>query len=354
MKEPPRPRVRAARRPHPTPPARSGPVDVSSLDADALLKDACAVLQTHQPSGLLHAIDTGTMTAVMSDQAYRELGWMSAPAARGHNVDHDDLRAIVIADYLPRIPVVTVPDGNQGHWMPRVTDVTDPKDVVHLQVAFLISGTVVLSHDRDLRIPGHAPRFRANYDERLDQLNVLAGHREAEDGAGLMLVTTVYGIHKVVTHGATKLRLSKAIAWSALGLSAVAALYWANSSPGRRTRISETLDPVISTISDAYARAGHAENAVKSSRLLAPRDTERLEVRVAAHLMRNPGKNMGDIAYELELGAHEQAQLSSLLGSHPAFERVSRYGWAVGRTRDKLETEPSKSWRPAETSRSPS
>jgi len=76
---------------------------------------------------LLHTIDTGTVAAIMSDQAFREIGWMSAPAARSHNVDDADLRAMLTADYLPRVPVVITPVAGRDHWMPQVDDVTDPK-----------------------------------------------------------------------------------------------------------------------------------------------------------------------------------------------------------------------------------
>ncbi len=53
---------------------------------------------------------------------------------------------------------------------------------------------------------------------------------------------------------------------------------------------------------------------------------------------------MGDIAKALDLNTAGGRQLSVLLRSHPSYELVSRYGWAVGRTRPELETHPSLSW----------
>ena len=48
---------------------------------------------------------------------------------------------------------------------------------------------------------------------------------------------------------------------------------------------------------------------------------------------------MGNIADALELKTTDRCQLSALLRGHPSFQLVSRYGWAVGRTRSELETQ---------------
>ena len=63
-----------------------------AIDADALLKDACGVLQSGKHSMRLNAIVGGTLVAGISEQAFREIGWMSAPAPRGHDVRDADLR----------------------------------------------------------------------------------------------------------------------------------------------------------------------------------------------------------------------------------------------------------------------
>ena len=345
--EPSRPPVRSARRPRAASIARSGSIDVVSVDADALLKDACAVLQSGEESVLLHTIDTGTVVAIMSDQAFREIGWMSAPAARSQNVDDTDLRAMLTTDYLPRVPVVTTPVTGQDNWMPRVDDVTDPKDIAHVQVARLVSGTAVFSHDRDLRIPGHAPRSRALYDERLGRLGLVANYRETEQGAGLVLAALGSGTNYVVVRAATQLRLSRPAAWSVVCLIAAAALYWVNSKASRRGQIADAVEPIVTRLVEARERTASAESALHNARLLAPSDIDRFEVRVAAYLVRHADSNAGEIADALALKGREQREVSALLREHPAFERASRWGWAVGRVRDALETEPSKDWRPA-------
>lgn len=48
--------------------------------------------------------------------------------------------------------------------------------------------------------------------------------------------------------------------------------------------------------------------------------------------------------HSADLNAAERRQLSAVLRSHLSFERVSRYGWAVGGCRSELETFPSQRW----------
>lgn len=162
-------------------------VDVFVVDTNVLLADACAVLASGRRSALLRAIDAGTGTAFMSEQAFHEVGRMSAVSARGHGVDHDALRTLIANDYLPRIPVVATPSDGDGHWVPRADDVSDPDDRPHVQVARLISARVVYSHDKDLRRPGLAPATRRDYDQRVLHLSVMSTHREHEQGAALAI-----------------------------------------------------------------------------------------------------------------------------------------------------------------------
>ncbi len=181
-------------------PSRLGAVEVSAVDADMLFGDAAETLRTGVESVFLDAIDAGTVAAVMSDRAFHELGWMSARAARGHAVDHDALRSTITAEYLPRIPVAVVPElppasgpearGGAEHstaWMPDASDIKDPKDVPHGQLARLVLASVVFSHDKDLRKPGYAPRFRRDFDERLGHLETITAQRTFEDGTGFAL-----------------------------------------------------------------------------------------------------------------------------------------------------------------------
>lgn len=327
--------------------ATGRPLDVVAVDADALLNDACAVLQSGENSVLLHTIDTGTVVAIMSYQAFREIGWMSAPAARGHNVADSDLRAMLTRDYLPRVPVVTTAVAGQDHWMPQVEDVSDPNDVAHVQVARLVSGTAVFSHDRHLRIPGYAPRSRGLYDERLERLGFVARYRQGEWGVGLAIAALGSGANYVVGRAATQFRLSRATSWSLAGLLVAAALYWVGSNASRGDRIAEAVEALGTRFDEARIRTASAEIAVQGDRLLAPSVIERFEVRVAAYLVLHPDSNKGDIANALSLTGRERLELSLLLREHPAFERASRWGWAVGVVRDALETEPSKNWRPS-------
>lgn len=337
-----------------------GAIEVASIDADALMKDACAVLRTDEPSVLLEAIDAGTMVAVMSDQAFWEIGWMSAPTARAQGVDDGDLRRLVTADYLPRIPVVstgrshsgnpsdehTKDDPTPGYWLPPVTDVRDPKDIAHVQVAHLVSATVVYSHDRHLRGPGHAPRNRFEFDLRVQHLGVVTTRRQHETVAAQLLSLAGQGTNLVLNRAASLAGIRSGLAWTALGLTSAAATFWTFADQPRRQRFAEALRPVAVTIGEAYARDAEARSALSHARLLTPTTPDRLEVRVASYLIRNRNSTMGGMAEGLGLGTAERRELSTLLRTHPSFERVSGWGWGAGRLRDGLETEPSKTWRP--------
>lgn len=342
---------------------RSGAIEVACIDADALMEDACAVLRTNEPSVLLDAIDAGTMVAVMSDQAFWEIGWMSAPTARGQGVDDGDLRRVVTDDYLTRIPVVSTgrsPDDHlngrigdraqddaiPGYWLPSITDVRDPKDVAHVQVAQMVSATIVYSHDRHLRGPGHAPRNRHDFDLRVQHLGVVTTQRQHEQSAGQLVTLAGQGTNWLLNRTASLTGISRTVAWTALGLAATAAVFWRFADQSRRQGFAEALRPVAASIEEAYARDAQARSALRGARLLTPAAPDRLEVRIASYLVRHPDSTMGDVAEGLGLGPAERRDLSILLRTHPSFEQASRWGWAAGRVRDALATEPSKTWRP--------
>ncbi|WP_323095304.1 hypothetical protein [Intrasporangium sp. YIM S08009] len=328
-------------------PVRGGSVDVVSIDADVLLGDACGVLRSGEQSVLLKTINTRTVIAVMSDQAFLELGWMSARAARFHQVEDAKLRALLEDEYLSRIPVVAAPHSHD-HWMPQVDNVVDPKDLAHVQVALLVSGTAVFCHDRHLRVPGHAPRFRADYEERLGRLGLVANYRQTEVGAGMMLAGLGRGVNGVVEGTAARLGVGRAAGWSFTALVGAALLYGINSSASRRAGVARAIESISRNVVDARERMTAAESALLGTRLLAPTDINRLEVRVATRLVRNPDSNMGDLCEALKLDRRERPLLSRLLKEHPAFERSSRWGWRVGRIQDALKTEPSKNWSPSQ------
>ena len=69
----------------------SGRLEVFVADTDALMGDACAVLASGA-SQLLRAIDAGSALALMSEQAFLEVGRMSAKSARGYRVEHGRLQ----------------------------------------------------------------------------------------------------------------------------------------------------------------------------------------------------------------------------------------------------------------------
>jgi hypothetical protein len=316
--------------------------EVFAADTDVVLGDACAVLLTGEQSELLGAVDAGTAYAFMSDQAFREVGWMSAKSARGHGVDHDELRGLITAEYLPRIAVVTTPESEAGHWMPDADDVKDPDDAAHVQVARLIAARAVYSHDKDLRKPGHAPRTRSDYDDRIVSLAAVTQRRELEHGTGMAFGLVGEGAAWAVGAAAGRLGTRIGVVWAGVALAAGAATYLLLTPAQRRKTLAETVRPGLVRLSAELQRTDLAARALSTTRFITVVDPHRLEVRVGKRLARHPGSTMGDLADGLGLKNGERRYLSELLRSHPSFEKVDRR-WQVGRLRDALETEPAQS-----------
>ena len=334
-------------------PSRLGAVDVGAVDADMLFGDAAETLRTGVESVFLDAIDAGTVAAVMSDRAFHELGWMSARAARGHAVDHDALRSTITAEYLPRIPVAVVPEpppasgpearGVAEHstaWMPDASDIKDPKDVPHGQLARLVLATVVFSHDKDLRKPGYAPRFRRDFDERLGHLETITAQRTFEDRTGFALAGLGSALNFVVSRATSRVGVGATVGWLATGVLAAVGTYALVSEPERRGRIVNVLTPIARNVVERSQAATTARRHLTGTPLVQLGDFDRLEVRLASYLIRNPDMNMTDLTNALDLTEGERAQLGYVLREHSAFERSSRHGWSVGRVRLALETVP--------------
>lgn len=320
--------------------ARASGPEVLVADTDVVLGDACRVLKTAQPSELLRAIDAGTAIAVMSEQTYREIGWMSAKSARGNGVDDGTLRNMITTAYLPRIPVVSLPAAGDGHWMPDASDVKDPDDVAHVQVARLIAARAVYSHDRDLRGPGFAPATRDAYERRLVHLSLMTDRAENERSIGMVAYFTGGGTNEVVKWTSVKLNVRPTTVWLGLTVIILGAMYVLLAPPERRRRIADRLDPVLQRIGTAMELSDYARQELNATRLIREIEPDQLEVLVASLLARRPDLTMSEITDELELTTAGRRQLSALLRGHPAFELSSRYGWSVGRCRGQLATTP--------------
>lgn len=321
--------------------------EVFVVDTDVLIGDACDVMTTPgSRSDLLRAVRSGTAIAVMSELTFHELGRMTAVAARGRGVDHNALRALLTDEYLTCIPVVKTPDANAGHWMPHANDIRDPDDRAHVQVARLISARAVYSHDKDLRRPGVAPATRADFDKRIQHLRDVSAYTEVERAVAVVGGVAISATASAVTGAAARLGTKPLFIWSGLGLAVAVFAQRALLSPMRRERVRARLDPLLIQVGSAIERSIAARRELAGTRLVASQTPHRLEVRVASYLVREPDSSMTTIAADLNLTTAERQQLAKLLRAHPAFELVSRWGWAVGRLREGLATEPSASWRP--------
>ncbi|MFL6139495.1 MAG: hypothetical protein ACJ74O_17065 [Frankiaceae bacterium] len=325
---------------------RAGDPEVFVADADVLLGDAADALVTGRRSELLRALDAGTAIALMSEQAFLEIGRMSAKAARGRGVDHDALRVLLTEDYLSRIPVASTAVPGDDCWMPDASDVTDPDDVAHVQLARLVSARAIYSHDRDLRRPGFAPATRLDYDQRIVHLSVLSTRHETERGVDLVIRYATAGTAGAVSWTSVRLDVKPAIVWSAVVLALAATGYLVLAPPERRRRVSARLEAEIERLGALLELSEIARRQLGAGRLITAAYSTRLEVRTASYLVRHPDATMREIARALALTSSERRQLSVMLRAHPSFQLVSSHGWAMGRIRPRLLAEPSSSWVP--------
>lgn len=313
--------------------------EVSVIDTDALLGDACDVLETGTPSTLLAAIDSGATRMVMSEGAFHEAGWMSAKAARSRHVSDADLRALIEKEYLPRIPVVAAPRPGD-HWMPAAAEVPDRDDREHVQVARLISARIIYSHDRHLWRTGFAPLGHDGYDTRIGYLAAATSLKQTEAGIAVSVRLSGSGASWLASAIANRLRVKPAVSWLVMVASLVAVGYLTLATDPRRQKKFDLVGPPLEKLGDVLERGGKAQHALDSTSPITPPEPLPLEARVGAFLARHPDSNMREITEGLDLTPAERQRLAPMLQHHPSFELSSRWGWAVGRLRTRLETVP--------------
>lgn len=316
-------------------------VELFVADTDVLLGDACDSLLSGHPSNLLTAMDAGAALAVMSEKTFHELGWMSAKSARGRGVADSDLRAMIEREYLRRIPVVVPPAEGSRHWMPDASDISDLDDRQHMQVARLILARIIYSHDRDIRRPGFAPATRAEYDSRVEHLAAIAANRRTEAAFTGLATLSSTAASTLVSWTSARLNIRPALAWATMAVTLAGSAVVMLAPPLRRRRIIDALAPLGERAKTSVERGAEGRRALAARGLLiSPRDPMRFEVVVGAYLARNPGSHMGEIAEGLGMNADDRQQLSRILREHPSFELISQWGWAVGKSREALETFP--------------
>ncbi len=318
---------------------RSWDVEVVVWDADALLGDACAGLLAGTPrTEILRAIDAGVVVALMSEQAYREIGWVYPRAADGHGVDAGALRDVIECRYLPRTRVVHLPSENDDAWAPPIGDVTDPDDVQHAQLARLVAPASVYSHDKHLRRPGYAPPDRDTYDERLRTLATVTHYRLAATGAVMSANLTAVGASTAVRAAALRLRIKPT--WVSVGalLAVAGAVTLALRNPQARRRAGSAAEILLGVLEDAMIENADAWLALAAGTLVRVESQPRLEARTASFLARHPDATITALSIGLGADAPTQRVLRELLESHPSFVATRPYHWALGTVRTTLAT----------------
>ncbi|HEY3381821.1 MAG TPA: hypothetical protein VGK32_08640 [Vicinamibacterales bacterium] len=312
--------------------------EVFIWDTDALLGDACDTLAGpgRGRSEVLAAIDAGILVALMSEQAYVELGWMYPKAARGRSVDEDSLREVIEKEYLPRARVVTLPTRLDAAWAPLIEDVNDADDIQHAQLARLVAPSSVYSHDRHLRRPGYAPADRAAYREVLEIVAILTHFREATVGAAMGANLTLVVATGAVKGAAGRLRVKPSlIALSGIVVTA-AVVAVVVRDPARRRLVRHAAATLADAIGAAAMRDTEAGLKLAATSVVPVDPYPRIEAQVAAVLARNPDVTVTALSDRLGSNAPAEPDLRLLLQSHPAFVATRPDHWALGSVRTAL------------------
>jgi len=313
-------------------------VEVIVWDTDALLGDACDMLAGTGRSGILGAIDARVVVALMSEQAYLEIGWVYPKAARGHGVDEDALRELIEVEYLPRIRVVTLPTALEDAWVPLIDDVNDPDDIQHAQLARLVAPCSIYSHDGHLRRPGYAPRDPATYSQFLETVAAVTHYREAAVGVAISINLTAMGASAAVKAAARRLQTKPA--WVSLGafLVTATAVALALRHPERRRRAGSAAGMALETLGGVAAGNAKACLALAAAALVRGGPRPRLEARAASYLARNPDSTITALRDGLGTAAPTHETLQEMLQSHSSFATTRPHHWALGSIRTTLAT----------------
>lgn len=311
-------------------------IEVIIWDADALLGDACGVVAGGGRSEILAAIDAGILVALMSEQAYREVGWMYPKAARGHSVDEDVLRDVIEAEYLPRARVVTLPAALDEAWAPVIDDVSDPADVQHAQLARFVAPSCVYSHDKHLRIPGYAPSDRSAYREIVDAIGTLTHYREVLVGTAMSMNGTSLGVAAIARAAARRLRTRPSFVVIGASFLTATAVVLVLQHPERRRLAKDAATKLVESLEAAANRDDQAGLKLAAASLVRSDPLPHPEARVAAFLARNPEATIAELREGLGSGAPTLSELRRILELHPAFVSTGPHHWALGIVRTTL------------------
>jgi predicted nucleic acid-binding protein len=256
--------------------------------------------------------------------------------ARRSHVDPDALLRVLNDVYMPAIRFVTLDDTDPAD-DPRVAAVArmDADDVDQARLALLLAPAQLYSADKHLRLPGLAPSDR----EAL-KLVVTAETTVREGDAIVMAAVTFTGATGAgAIHGVRQLaaRLEVPVSLVALaGFGAAAlAVRWVACSPERRSRASAIARELAAAFAERLDDSNDARHYLQATSI-EPTEQSSRAARVARVLTisRTPL-----IAADLHqrLASREDdvptiTELRALLHNHPAFVRVERSRWQLGRT----------------------
>lgn len=323
---------------HPTVAVFTRPVTVVVADAMVLMRMSCRLALASLTTSLASdAAATGRARIYITAEVEEEVARRMPTVAR--NVTEAAALAAWYTQLAPSIKVVDLPFGDVLHpGVRRITDI-DTDDVLTGSLALLIGPALVWSEDHSLTDTGFASKL--DWKQTGSALLEVA-MTEASWAGGLGL--TGQAGHSLVTLAAAVTRNARRDPKYALATGVVlgAALLWLVGADGRRwprtkaafvnggRRIGTLIEQLLTRWEIAEAQLYRVQPVgldglvAGAARLLAraPGPMEASQLRDALRRNRRPGLTDREIT---------AAAIERALAAHPAFHRVTKARWSLGR-----------------------
>jgi predicted nucleic acid-binding protein len=345
-----------------------GPSAVGVLDTDFLFEQAAAKIRDWRlTGGFYQAMSVGSLRLFAPMRVADELCWNYGKVARRLHVPPAQLLYTLQSDFIPHIRFVTQnPDDPITD--PRAVAVTDRDDLPVVRLALMLAPCHVYSLDKHLRHPGFAPRTKAE----------MAGLIGAEqtvsilDGGAVATVFTTRLGFAGLAEGARRVASRLDVPTWFVVVAGLLLVFGSSavvlSSPERRTRARQLAASVGDNLRAAAEEHGRAlsildgkcfppgpghdlRRGIARVLALAPKPLLAKEVQTRLAVETNPtlvnfvlerllvpDAQAGDPVTEIQdrlstelRSAPELGKVRHALASDPAFVKVDRYRWQLGR-----------------------
>jgi len=310
------------------------------IDTSVIVKDIICTHRGRLPSPLFLALRTGLARGFMAHHTWAEVPRILARRAEKEHIDLAALESLWWRSYVEVIrfaPTGDLPPPDPDLY--RELAGRDDTDLPTLKLASLLAPVVVLAADRDLKDIGLAYEQWQEVPEAVQRIIIAQGSTEL---AARALFGTGYGT-VIAVRGATRALQRPAVAWTVLGIIAIAYMTRQWWYPPVKRRIQEA-SPQIREAAGTAGRAiggwlaqyGNALTVWSSAQRGKPGTT--MTHRLARMLATSPKPmTRTEITKRLPdaIARHGHrpvmAGLADILRRHQAFCEISRHRWQLGK-----------------------